>query len=313
MQDHDLFDYDGSTFREVKEIAFSGEYPSPPDLPGLGVGTFVQFFNDSARNLFDKRDIRPTFRKLIHTNGICFSGIWRITAESSPYTGWFAAGREGLLLARASVAGPDLKRGQRRAFGIAGKVWPTLDPDAKFKPANFVTVSGLSGTREPYAAKIEMTNMPVIGLSPAANFINRVIFRLMDTRPGYRQLFPIATLGLKPGDRVASPDLMRLKLRAGTPLTVAHDFRDELRLKNYPGRKLYYDIDVKPFDAMDWTTLGELEFNEDAVSEGGDTRLHFWIPRDLPNSPYRFQPESPRPVTAEGQEAGAGNPEQPSA
>lgn len=293
MQDQDLFDYDGSTFREVKEIAFSGEYPSPPDLPGLGLTSFLQFFNDSARNLFDKRDIRPTFRKLIHTNGICFAGRWRITA-ASPYTGWFATGREGCLLARASVAGSGLKRGQSRAFGIAGKVWPTLDPDAKFKPGNFVTVSGLSGTREPYAAKIEMTNMPQVGLSPAANFVNRVIFRLMDSRPGLRQLFPIATLGLAPGDRVVAPDLMRLKIRAGTPLTVADDFRDELRLKNYPGHKLYFDIDVKAFEETDWTTLGELEFTEDAVSEGGDTRLHFWIPRDVPSPPHRFQPETRR-------------------
>jgi hypothetical protein len=290
MPDQDLFDYDGSTFRAVKEIAFGGEYASPPDLPGLGLTTFLQFFNDSARNLFDKRDIRPAYRKLIHTNGISFAGRWRITAASSPYTGWFATGREGLLLARVSVAGNRFKRGDSRALGLAGKVWPTLDPDAKLKPGNFVTVSGLSGTREPYAAKIEMTNMPKVGLLPAANLINRVIFRLMDTRPGYRQLFPISILGLQPGDRVATPDLMRLKVRPGTPLTVADDFRDELRLKNYPDKKLYYDIDVRAFGEPLWTTLGELEFNEDAVSSGGDTRLHFWIPRDVPSSPYRFQP-----------------------
>jgi len=295
MLDQDLFDYGGSTFREVKEIAFSGEYPSPPDLPGLGLTSFLQLFNDAARNLHDKRDVRPTFRKLIHTNGICFAGRWRITATSSPYTGYFASGSEGCLLARGSVAGADLRRGQVRAFGIAGKVWPTLDPDARFKPGNFVTVSGLSGTREPYISKIEMTNMPSVGLNPGAFLISRIIFRLMDTRPGLRQLFPIATLGLNPGDRVVCPDLMRLKLRAGTPLTIADDFRDELRLKNYPEHKLSYNIDVKAFEETDWTTLGELEFTEDAVSEGGDTRLHFWIPRDIPSLPHRFQPESHRP------------------
>jgi hypothetical protein len=290
MTDQYLFDYDGSTFNEVKEAAFSGEYPSPPALPGLGLTTFVQFFNDSARNLHDKRDIRPSFRKLIHTHGICFTGRWRITASSTPYSGWFAPGREGLVLARASVAGPRIKRGDARALGLAGKIWPTLDPDAKFKPANFVTVSGLSGTREPYAAKIEMTNMPTIGWLPAANLINRVIFRLMDTRPGYRQLFPISTLGLQPGDPVVTPDLMRVQVRPWTPLAVASDFRDELRVKNYPGGRLIYDVDVKSFDEPGWTTIGEMEFTEDSVSVGGDTRLHFWIPRDVPDLPHRFHP-----------------------
>jgi hypothetical protein len=293
MTDQNLLDYDGSTFREVKEIAFSGEYPSPPELPGLGLTTFVQFFNDSARNLHDKRDIRPTFRKLIHSNGICFAGRWRITAPSTPYTGWFVPGREGLVLARVSVAGPRIKRGDSRALGLACKIWPTLDPDSKFKPGNFVTVSGLSGTREPYAAKIEMTNMPTVGWLPAANVISRVIFRLMDTRPGYRQLFPVSTLGLQPGDPVVTPDLIRVRVRPGTPLAVASNFRDELRLKNYPGNRLFYDVDVKSFEEPGWTTIGEMEFTEDSVSIGGDTRLHFWIPRDVLNLPYRFQPGTP--------------------
>jgi hypothetical protein len=298
MLDQDVFEYDGSTFREVRDAAFEGEYDRLPTLPGLGLKTFIQFFNDSARNLFDRRDIRPPFRKLIHTNGICFTGLWRITSESSPYTGWFAPGREGLLLVRASVAGPRIKRGDRRAFGIAGKVWPTLDPDARCRPGNFVTVSGLSGTREPYITKIEMTNMPRVGPDPAANLINRVIFRLMDKRPGYRQLFPISTLGLRPGDRVVTPDLLRLKLRAGTPLAVAEDFRDELRLKNYPEGRLIYDIDVKAFEESSWTTIGEMVFTEDCASAGGDTRLHFWIPRDIPNPPHRFQPGSPAATPA---------------
>ena len=77
---------------------------------------------------------------------------------------------------------------------------------------NFVTVSHLSGSRAKHILDIEMFNYPTIGWSPGANLINRVIFRSMDTRPGYRQLYPISTLGLKPGDPVVTPDLLMLKV-----------------------------------------------------------------------------------------------------
>jgi hypothetical protein len=248
----------------------------------VGLTTVLQLFNDSARNMYDRRDIRPKYDKLIHAHGVCYSGIWRIDRES-PYTGYFAKGSEGLLIARTSVAGPFIKRGHQRALGIAGKVFPTLDPDAWVWPGNFVTVSHLSGSRVPQVLDIEMSNYPTIGLNPAANFINRVIFRLVDTRPGYRQVFPIATLGLKPGERVVTPDLMMLKVAAGTPRVDAKDFRDEIRLDHYPDHRLVYDIHVKNFDDQHWTRLGSLIFTEDVVSEGSDKRLHFWIPRDIPN------------------------------
>src|SRR5467141_2140399 len=98
----------------------------------------------------------------------------------------------------------------------------------------------------------------------------------------YTTLFPISTLRLKPGDRVVTPDLMMLNVAPGTPKIDAEDFRDELRVSNYPGHKLVYTINVKNFDEEGWTRLGVMEFTEDVVSEGGDKRLHFWIPRDIP-------------------------------
>jgi hypothetical protein len=280
--DKDLYDYDGARFEDVKSVAFSGAYDKLPQHRGLGLKTFLQFFNDSARNLYDKRDIRPYYDKLIHANGICFTGVWRIE-QPSPYTGYFAQGSTGLLIIRASVAGPDTAQGHSRAFGIAGKVFPTMDPTEKCRPGNFVTVSGLSGSRALNVTTIEPTNMPPVGLSPAANVINRIIFRLMDSRPGYRQLFPISTLGVTKGDPVVTPHLLMIKVAEGTPLVNARDFRDELRLHNYPGNKLVYTINVRNFDQPGWTRLGVMELTEDAVSEGGDKRIHFWIPRDIPS------------------------------
>jgi hypothetical protein len=299
------FEYDGSTFEEVKSITFSGPYARLPNHQGLGPKTLVQFFNDSARNMHDKRDIRPRFDKLIHANGICFTGLWKIdkaTAETvatgdgprdpytgikidlprEPYTGYFAPGSEGLCIARLSVAGLYMTRGYRRAFGIAGKVFPTLDPHQKVKPGNFVTVNFLTGTKEAHITDIAPTNQPGVGPAIAANVINRIIFRLMDTRPGYRQLYPISTLGVPRGGTVRTPDLMQLKVPDNTPRIDADDFRDELRLKNYPGNKLTYEIRVKMFDDPNWSKIGRIEFTEDGICEGCDKRIHFWIPRDIP-------------------------------
>ena len=299
------FEYDGSTFEEVKSITFSGPYATLPDHQGLGPKTLVQFFNDSARNMHDKRDIRPCYDKLIHANGICFAGFWKIdkaatepgkTADGQrdpytgikideprePYTGYFAPGSEGLCIARLSVAGLYMTRGYRRAFGIAGKVYPTLDPHQKVKPGNFVTVNYLTGTKEAHITDIAPTNQPGVGPAIAANIINRIIFRLMDTRPGYRQLYPISTLGVSRGGRVRTPDLIQLKVPDGTPKIDADDFRDELRLKNYPGNKLTYEIRVKMFDDLNWSKIGRIEFTEDGICEGCDKRIHFWIPRDIP-------------------------------
>jgi hypothetical protein len=291
--DSEIFDYQGSTFREVKDVAFSGPYGDKlPYHMGLRPGKIFQFLNDSSRNLHDRRDVRPYFDKLIHANGVSFAGRWRIDTET-PYTGYFATGSEGLLIARASVAGLFLKRGAFRAFGIGGKVYPTLDPDERVWPGNFVVVSKLSGYRARHITDIEMSNFPAIGWDPASNLINRLIFRMVDTRPGYRQLFPISTLGVAPGQPVVTPDLMRLEVPRDVPRVDEKDFRDELRLEKYPGGRLVYEIQVKDFEDREWRRIGVLEFTEYAISEGGDKRLHFWIPRDVPNVPQGVAPAQP--------------------
>ena len=285
-EDKAIFPYNGTTYREVKEAAWSGPYETLPCHQGLTPSKLFQFLNDSARNMHDRRDIRPKYDKLIHSHGICFAGLWKID-QDSPYTGYFANGSTGLLIARASVAGPITVRGAvPRSFGIAGKVFPTLDPDEWVWPGNFVTVSHLSGSKANNITDIDMSNSPSVGWDPIANFINRAIFRIMDTRPGYRQLFPISTLGMRPGDKIVTPDLMMLKVDESMPKIDQKDFRDELRLANYPNHTLVVTINVKNFEEENWTRLGVLEFKEDVISEGSDKRLHFWIPRDVPSQKH---------------------------
>jgi hypothetical protein len=283
FNDVDSFDYHGSTFNEVKTAAFAGPYDGKlPVHKGLGPTTFLQLINDSSRNMFDRRDIRPRYDKLIHSNGICYAGTWSID-QDSPYTGYFAKGSQALVIARASVAGLFVTRGHRRAFGIGVKVFPTSDPNERVWPGNLVTVSHLSGSRAKHILDIDPLNYPTVGLDPASNMINRIIFRLVDTRPGYRQVYPVSTLGVRPGNPVVTPDMMMFKVADGTPRIDAKDFRDEIRLRNYPGQRLVYDILVKSFADSQWKRLGSMTFTEDAISEGGDKRLHFWIPKDIPN------------------------------
>jgi hypothetical protein len=280
--DNDVFEYDGSTYKEVKEVGFSEPYGEPlPYQQGVGLTTFVQLFNDAARNLFDRRDIRPHYDKLIHSNGVCYTGLWKIT-EDSPYTGYFSKGSEGLVFARLSVAGAGIKRGDRRALGLAGKVYPTLNPHEKVKPGNFVTVDYLTGIKTKHITDTELTNFPDVGPDIGAKLVNRVIFRLVDKRPGFRQVFPISTLGVEPGSKVVTPDLFMLRVAEDTPKIDAEDFRDELRLEKYPNNTLVYTINVKNFDEKEWTQLGVIELNDYAICEGCDKRIHFWIPRDIP-------------------------------
>jgi len=162
-------------------------------------------------------------------------------------------------------------------------VFPTLDPNERVKPGNFVLVSNLSGAKDRHVLDIEVTNAPALGMAPQAFLVNRILFRLMDSRPGWRQLFPISTLGVARGGKVVTPDLMRLPPVDGTPRIDADDFRDELRLRNYPDSSLSLAIQVKNFQDRTWTRLGRIDFTDDAISDGGDHRLHFWIPSDVPS------------------------------
>jgi hypothetical protein len=280
-----LFVYDGSTFDEVKQASWAGPYDGKlPRHRGAGPTTFMRLVNDGARNLIDRRDVLPHFDKLIHSNGITMTGVWRIDADS-PYTGYFANGSEGLVLARGSVAANALKSGQRRAFGWGVKVWPTMDPTEKAQPGNIVTVSKLSGERKRHIVDYAPTNNPPIGFDPAARLVNQVLFRLMDTRPGWRQVYPVSALGLPDDAEVRTPDLFMLRVADGTPRVDEKDFRDELRLEHYPGHRLVYDICVKDFADEEYRRIGAIEFDDYAIAEGGDKRLHFWIPRDVPSVP----------------------------
>ncbi len=289
--------YQGSSFDEVWQQVASDPYA---DLPHdtVTLASFYGFLVDhllaaSRRTLADHRDLLPYFRKLVHPNGICFAGEWVIT-EPNPYSGYFRAGSRGLIVARASTALSETRRGQYRAFGFAGKIFPTLDPGQVVQTANFFTIENLGGTLRDYFLDAESTN-DILGVNATPAVVQysgvggAVIadFNLADpqldpTLVAVRQLYPISEIGEADASAVRTPQWLMITGAPEVPRVLADDFRDELRLANYPGG-LRFDILVSDqgtrVGPKVWTRIGYIEVDEDAVSQSCDHRLHFSHPR----------------------------------
>src|SRR4051794_35836846 len=74
--------YAGSSLSEVWNAVKSDPYPLPSYEVTLGsffAGLTNHLMQAARRTIDDRRDLLPTFRKLIRPNGICLRGDWRIT------------------------------------------------------------------------------------------------------------------------------------------------------------------------------------------------------------------------------------------
>src|SRR5256885_13390757 len=142
--------YDGSTFREVVDAVFAnpyqrvwGGYGEPPlpvhevTLGGVLHGVLrsgrIALLKASERTVDSGADLRwgpdgRGFRRLLHPNGICLVGRWQIT-ESAAYSGYFAAGKTALVVARYSTCCTETRRGFTRSLSLVGKLFPTAEPE----------------------------------------------------------------------------------------------------------------------------------------------------------------------------------------
>jgi hypothetical protein len=234
------------------------------------------------RTLDTDADILPWFQKLVHPTGICFAGTWSIMA-ASPYTGSFANGTRNLIIARASEALGAGAPGDYRAFGLAGKLFPTTDAsDETVRPtANFFTVDDLGGTLTGSYLDEAKTNKPKtsfhlsqLAIFPLLTEIART-FQNADSDPGVRQVYEIAELGLADPDQAVTPVGFAL-VPETTARVEASDYRLELRTAHYAGG-LQFGIYVS--DGDDWTRIGDVKLTQDALSDGCDHRLHFHHPK----------------------------------
>ncbi len=291
--------YQGSTFEEVWDQVASDPYDELPRYR-VTLGSFFGFLTDhllaaSRRTLADKRDLLPYFRKLLHPNGICLAGLWEIT-EDNPYTGYFRPGSTALVIARASVALSETRRGELRAFGFAAKLFPTLDGDERVATANFFTIENLGGTLRDFFVDAENTNDIVVinpttvlvqysGVAATALTDFAIADETLDpTQPTIRQVYPVSELGEPYAEAVYTPKWIMITGDPEVERVTADDFRDELRVSRYPGG-LRFQILVanegSRLGSKEWQRIGHIDFYEDAVSESCDHRLHFTHP------PYR--------------------------
>lgn len=292
----------GELWALVKEKPLAQPYPKEKvGFWKFFKGLSFRFLGSAKRTLNEHRDLLPRFEKLIRPNGIGLAGTWEIT-EDTPYSGFFRKGSRAQLIARASVFSDDTDRGAYRSFGMALKLFPSADAkDAgKYKTANVFLIDDNGGTDTPYFTEARLMTHPKFsvhgGLLLRAPVLAAVALgqRLADKNPDYRQLYPVAELGVAREDLagVKTPERMMLKGAPG-PRVDAADFRAELDASKYPGG-LVFEIFTADGEDQPWKKIGRITFTESVVSEVVDHNLHFPHPR------YKSAPQgAPAPYPKE--------------
>lgn len=179
-------------FHNVKQRVFSDPYPF---LPQYTVSK--KFFDKGGENVLLKHAKRTlvdnsdfvtleTPHKLLQANGICFAGTWQINSES-PYSGLYQESTYLPVIVRASVSLSGTKQDDKRAFGIAVKVFPHLPQtgisnskessnannadaltktETEAKTQNLFLMHSLGGTTTPHLLPLPLTNEPALGSLP---------------------------------------------------------------------------------------------------------------------------------------------------
>jgi len=318
--------YNGSRFSEVVAALFANPYQrvwgaaGEPPLPVETMtfrtvfGALVslgpdQFFKASERTLDSGADLRwgpdrKGVRRLVHPNGVCLIGRWRIT-EQTDYSGYFSTGSEALAIARYSTCCTETRRGQTRSLSLVGKLYPTVDPNhiEPLRTANFMTQDDIGGSRTDFINDIELRNAPnTTATNRGAGFAVLLkvglTFGRVDQQPSMRQLYPIAELGKPDATPTRSPEFMQLLVAPGQPRIEGAnlDFRDEVmahifdRGEPAPKRSLTFDIEVTDQGTTsgpafrerrtfkDWRKIGTLTFDNAVISRNGDFVIHFRHP-----------------------------------
>jgi hypothetical protein len=316
--------YKGSRFSEVRDALFANPYQrvwgarSEPVLPVHAVtlggvlrgilpfGTSYLFRKASERTVDSGADLRwgrdgKGFRRLLHPNGVCLSGEWRITEESE-YSGYFAKGSAALAIGRYSSCCTETRRGHNRSLSLVGKLFPTTDPNhsTPLRTANFITQQDIGGARTDFINDVELCNAPdTTGLRRGVGLpillITGAVLGTVDKQPTIRQLYQIAELGESKTQPTQSPQFMRLLVASEQPRVAGDglDFRDEVMAQIFdkdnpePKRTLTFYIEVTDDGVtrgtalrqrrtiQNWRRIGTLKFNNAVISYNGDSVIHF--------------------------------------
>ena len=313
--------YKGSRFSEVREAIFANPYQSvwgregEPPLPLYktpvsstlrGVLPFGKryLFGDAVKRTVDShadlrwgRD-RKGFRRIIHPNGACLTGLWEIT-EHNEYSGYFKEGSRGLVVARYSTCCAEVRRGELRDLALAGKLYPTTDPDhaEPLRTASFFVSEDIAGEYTDYVNDAVLLSAPNVTISrrPIGMAIVGAVFAIVDIKASMRQLYQIAELGKAPHEPTRAPEFMRLSVSSEAPRLEGEnmDFRDEIMGQIFdrgdpaPKRELTFDVEVTDEGEThlglggvrrtfrNWRRIGRLTFDNAVVSYNGDFVIHF--------------------------------------
>jgi len=312
--------YSGSRFSEVREAIFANPYQQiwgsegEPPLPHheVTLGNMLRgilppgkhyFFGQASKRTVDSHaDLRwgpdkKGFRRIIHSNGVCLTGLWEIT-EKTAYSGYFSEGSRGLLVGRYSSGANEVHRGGLRPLALAGKLFPTTDPDhaQPLRTANFITMEDIAGTYTAYINDAELRNAPEITVwRQPFLVIVALVFTLIDKVAGTRQIYPIAELGKPLDEPTRAPEFMRLLVAPNQPRIEGEklDVRDEVLGQIFdkgnpvPKRKLTFHIEVTDEGKTrfglgairqtfkNWRRIGTLTFDNAVASYNGDFVIHF--------------------------------------
>ncbi len=328
--------YAGSRFSDVQDALLSTPYqnvwgaPDAPPLPvyqvtlssvlaGLLAHSRPYFFRKATERTVDSAvDLRwgserRGFRRLLHPNGICMTGMWEIT-EDTGYSGYFRKGSRALTVARYSTCCSEPRRGHSRSLAMVGKLFPTDDAGnpAPLCPASFITQQDIAGDYTDFVNDAVLLNAPDTtawrrGSGIGVLVVTGAVLSLVDRKPTIRQLYQIAELGKPASEATRAPTFMRFIVAPDQPRIAGADldFRDEVMAQIYdrgdpmPKRTLTFHIEVTDdgvtkglpvFERRtfrNWRRIGKITFDRAAASYNGDFVIHFNHPtwRDDQNDP----------------------------
>lgn len=245
-----------------------------------------QLSKDTKRTVNDDKDYYPRLAKLLHANGVCLIGKWQAT-EESPYSGLFKKGTEALFIGRASVTMSGTTYNEKRGFALAGKIFPTLDPQENVTTANFFSIEVLLGLKNQYFIDSQLTNEPEAGFDLSLIGLGLkigTIFSFADKSPGFRPLYPISETALNPNEKVRTPKWFRITTQNPTVKNQEADFRNEIIQTINDNNEIVFNVEVshRGNDRTDdsiWSKAGEIHIHQAVVSYGCDRRLHFPHPK----------------------------------
>lgn len=284
----------------IKEVVFASPYSELPyyqvtkalfnSTKNKQESSESYLLKDAKRTLRNKGDLLDEGRgqKLLQANGICFSGQWLIDKESK-FSGLYKLGSQADVMARISVSFSGTKQNERRALGMAIKLFPD---DLESEPSlNIFTLHSIGGVKTNYMYDLSMDNEPSLGRIPKLRDITtalRLKKQLLkaDTDAGstnpnvtFRTVGHLAEYN---ESAATKPRWIRFSPYSKTRIN-KDDFREELRVEHYPNKQLVYIIEVAANsknnkNKAQWQTIGALMFNESVTSSACDKRLHFAHP-----------------------------------